>query len=110
MAQPSQRWFTKLSVYTPTFMIDRTNPLPLSVLRRLPKWAFAIDREQAARTRPLLLRRGDAAQIVSMSIDSFERYVQPDIKIVIKGRLKLIPYSELERWVGENAVKIGGVL
>lgn len=38
-----------------------------------------------------------------MSVDHFERYVQPDLRTVIAGRLVLVPVSELERWARLNA-------
>lgn len=49
------------------------------------------------------LTREEAAAAVSMSLDSFERYVQPHIQMVRRGRLRLVPVSELSRWVEENA-------
>jgi hypothetical protein len=38
-----------------------------------------------------------------MSIDSFERYVQPDLRVIRRGRLRLFTVAELERWANENA-------
>jgi hypothetical protein len=38
-----------------------------------------------------------------MSVDSFERYVMADVRCVRRGRLRLFPVSELERWANENA-------
>jgi hypothetical protein len=60
--------------------------------------------------RPLLLRRLVAAELLGMSIDSFERYVESQIKVLIVGRMRLVPYVELERYVAERAVHIGGTL
>jgi hypothetical protein len=37
-----------------------------------------------------------------MSVDSFERHVQPEIRLVRRGKLRLIPVAELNRWVHEN--------
>jgi hypothetical protein len=36
-------------------------------------------------------------------LDTFERRVQPFIKVVPCGQLVLIPPGELERWVASNA-------
>jgi hypothetical protein len=33
----------------------------------------------------MLLARSEAAATLSMSLDSFERYVQPNISLVIRG-------------------------
>jgi hypothetical protein len=49
------------------------------------------------------LRREEAAAALGMSVDTFERRVQPFIKVVPCGQLVLIPPGELERWVASNA-------
>jgi hypothetical protein len=51
----------------------------------------------------LLLTRQEAAVSLGMSVDTFERRVQPFIKIVPCGQLVLVPPGELERWVASNA-------
>jgi len=38
-----------------------------------------------------------------MSINHFERKVEPDLRIVLSGQLVLVPVAELERWVQRNA-------
>jgi hypothetical protein len=38
-----------------------------------------------------------------MSVDTFERRVQPFIKVVPCGQLVLVPPIELERWVATHA-------
>jgi hypothetical protein len=38
-----------------------------------------------------------------MSVDTFERRVQPFLKVVVCGQLVLVPPDELERWVRANA-------
>ena len=38
-----------------------------------------------------------------MSIDSLERYVLHDLRVIRRGRLVLVPVVELERWANENA-------
>jgi hypothetical protein len=46
-----------------------------------------------------------------MSLDSFERYVQPDLQLIRRGSLVLVPYSELEKWVAcEAALTLGSQL
>ena len=49
------------------------------------------------------LTRPEAAAALGMSIDSFERHVQPELRIIRRGRMRLIPVHELERWAAENA-------
>lgn len=51
----------------------------------------------------LALTREDAAAAVGMSVDSFERYVQPSLRMIRRGRLRLVPVGELERWANESA-------
>jgi excisionase family DNA binding protein len=51
----------------------------------------------------LALTREEAARSLGVSLDSFERYIQPDLKLIRRGRLRLVPTSELQRWVIENA-------
>lgn len=62
-----------------------------------------------SRCRPLLFRISDGAQMLGMSPDSFERYVEPHIKLIRLGRMKLVPYAEMERFIAENAYFVGGV-
>lgn len=50
----------------------------------------------------LLLTRKEAATSLGMSVDSFERRVQPHVKLVRKGTLVLVSVRELERWIREN--------
>jgi hypothetical protein len=37
-----------------------------------------------------------------MSLNSFERHVQPDLELIYKGRMRLVPMAELDRWVEAN--------
>jgi hypothetical protein len=50
----------------------------------------------------LLLNRVQAAEALAMSLDSFERYAQPELRVVRRGRLRLYPVAELERWIRDN--------
>jgi hypothetical protein len=51
----------------------------------------------------LALSREEAAAAVGMSLDSFERHVQPHVRMLRLGRLRLVPVRELERWADEQA-------
>ena len=55
---------------------------------------------------PLAYRRADAARVLGLSLDSFERYCQPEIRLVRRGSIRLVPRVELERWIAENASKV----
>jgi excisionase family DNA binding protein len=57
------------------------------------------------------LTRAEAAEALGISIDSFERHVQPELRVIRRGRMRLVPLSELERWVKENAsLTLDGVI
>ena len=52
------------------------------------------------------LTRREAAASLGVSLNHFERKVQPELKVVLSGQLVLIPASELERWLQRNARRI----
>ena len=56
--------------------------------------------------RPVALAKPDAAAALGMSVDSFERYVMPDVRCIRRGRLRLFPVAELERWADANAERL----
>jgi excisionase family DNA binding protein len=49
----------------------------------------------------------EAAQAVGMSESSFKRHVQPELRIVRRGSLRIIPLSEIEQWLEQNATFAG---
>ena len=49
------------------------------------------------------LTRKEAAAALGVSVDTFERRIQPFIRVVVCGQLVLVPPPELERWVKDNA-------
>lgn len=53
----------------------------------------------------LALTRSEAAASIGVSLDSFERHVQPQLRLVRRGRLRLVPVSELTRWLDSNAAR-----
>jgi hypothetical protein len=54
------------------------------------------------------LTRREAAAALGISLNHFERRVQPELKVVPSGQLILIPVSELERWVQRHARQLLG--
>jgi hypothetical protein len=48
------------------------------------------------------LTRKEAAAALGMSVDTFERRVQPFVCVVLCGQLILVPPAELDRWVRDN--------
>ena len=51
----------------------------------------------------ILYTRDEAASALGMSVDTFERRVQPFIRVVPCGALVQIPPDELRRWARNNA-------
>jgi AraC-like DNA-binding protein len=49
----------------------------------------------------------EAAEAVGMSESSFKRHVQPELRIVRRGSLRIIPVPEIERWLEGNAALAG---
>ena len=49
------------------------------------------------------LTRDEAAAALGIGLDSFERYVQPDIRMIRWGRLRLVTLAELERFADQAA-------
>jgi len=45
----------------------------------------------------------EAAKAVGMSESSFKRHVQPELRIVRRGSLRIIPVPEIEKWLEGNA-------
>jgi excisionase family DNA binding protein len=54
----------------------------------------------------LLLRREEAARALNISLDHFERYVQPHLALVRCGRLRLVPIGELRKWVELHSERV----
>jgi len=49
------------------------------------------------------LTREDAAASLAMSLNHFERHVQPELRLLRIGAKVLVPVAELERYAAENA-------
>ncbi len=45
----------------------------------------------------------EAAAALGMSLSSFERNVKPEVRLIRRGKLVLVPVVELERWAQTNA-------
>lgn len=55
----------------------------------------------------MLLTRGEAAAALGMSLRHFQRHVQPYVRCVYSGQLRLYRPGELERWADAAACRQG---
>lgn len=53
----------------------------------------------------LALSLSEAAEALGVSADYFAEYVAPDLRMVRRGRKRLIAVSELERWLESSAAR-----
>jgi hypothetical protein len=44
------------------------------------------------------LTKAEAASALGMSVRSLDKYVMPEVKVIRRGSIVLIPVRELERW------------
>jgi len=51
----------------------------------------------------VLLTRVEAARSLGISVDSFERYVQAELPVIRRGRLRLVRVADIEKWAADNA-------
>jgi excisionase family DNA binding protein len=56
----------------------------------------------------LTLSKQEAAMALGVSVDYFEQHVMPDLRVIHRGRRRLIPSAELERWIDRSASRVGG--
>jgi hypothetical protein len=55
----------------------------------------------------MLLTRREAAAALGMSLRHFQRHVQPHVRCVYSGQLRLYPLRDLERWAEDEACRQG---
>lgn len=64
------------------------------------------DKPLVAAVPRLALTRAEAAASLGMSLTTFDEQVALHVKMIRRGRLRLVPVCELERWVIENAESV----
>ncbi len=51
----------------------------------------------------IALTRPEAAASLGMSLRHFERHVQPQLRLIRSGSVRVVPVAELERWARVSA-------
>jgi hypothetical protein len=51
----------------------------------------------------IALTPAEAAAAIGVGPDFFDANVAPQLRLIRRGRKRLVPVRELERWVAENA-------
>jgi excisionase family DNA binding protein len=73
-----------------------------------PSPAIGPDASETRVTR-LAYSPDEAAAALGVSRDFLDEHVMPELRVIRKGRRRLIPVRELERWVRETAsFAVGG--
>jgi hypothetical protein len=57
---------------------------------------------QQDETPRLALSRRDAPAALGVSLRHFQRHVQPHLRCIYSGQLRLYPVAELERWMNDQ--------
>ena len=63
------------------------------------------DRTDRAATPRLALSQREAADALGVSADFFQQHLRHEIRCVRRGRRRLYPVSELQRWLDEHATR-----
>ena len=54
----------------------------------------------------LALSKAEAAQALGVSVDYFEDHIISELRIVRRGRRRLIPVNELQKWLDTAASRV----
>jgi hypothetical protein len=54
----------------------------------------------------IALTPAEAAAAIGVGPDFFDANVAPELRLIRRGRKRLVPVSELERWTAENASRV----
>jgi hypothetical protein len=67
-----------------------------------------VAKKLAASIPRIALTPPEAAAAIGVGPDFFDANVAPELRLVRRGRKRLVPVSELERWTAENAERTLG--
>jgi len=69
-----------------------------------------VAKKLAASIPRIALTPPEAAAAIGVGPDFFDANVAPELRVIRRGRKRLVPVSELERWTAENASRAFGEL
>jgi excisionase family DNA binding protein len=55
----------------------------------------------------LALSKREAAEALGVSVDFFDEQIAHELRMVRRGRRRLVPVRELERWLDDHADRSG---
>lgn len=58
-----------------------------------------------SRVPRLALSKAEAAEALGVSVDFLEEHVMHELRVVRRGRRRLIPITELQRWLDASAAR-----
>jgi excisionase family DNA binding protein len=70
---------------------------------RRPARPLTISGVEGHKVPRLALSKAEAAESLGVSVDFLEEHVMPELRIVRRGRRRLIAVAELERWLSRSA-------
>lgn len=65
-------------------------------------------RKLAASIPRIALTPAEAAAAIGVGPDFFDEKVAPELRVIRRGRKRLVPVTELELWAAENAERVLG--
>jgi excisionase family DNA binding protein len=72
------------------------------------KLAQKLGRQIAGPVPRLALSKAEAAEALGVSVDFLEEHVMHELRIVRRGRRRLIPIAELQQWLDRSAARTLG--
>jgi excisionase family DNA binding protein len=54
----------------------------------------------------LALSKAEAAMALGVSLNFFEQYVMHELRVIRRGRRRLIPLNELQAWLNASAERV----
>jgi hypothetical protein len=67
-----------------------------------------VARKLATSIPRIALTPPEAAAAIGVGPDFFDENVAPELRLIRRGRKRLVPVTELERWTAENASRALG--